>query len=505
MDRLSRFQSDVVKRTSAMSHRRLVAVGRVVRGRLWEIACLGAVACALVAPGRASALQGAAVDGSLFLAADDGEHGAELWKATPGGAKLVKDIRVGRRGSEPHTFTRLRDRVYFLADDGVHGQELWRTNGTGKGTRLVANLTRGRNGALVGVAASRKKLFLSSTRFGRRGITSRLWTSDGTRIGTRMIRKFASKAYDLDIGLPAPLVRLGRYVLFYLDKYYDDDVKIELWTSDGTAGGTVRLARLGGTDAEDIDDLCDYDSAIVKTAGKGFFVGDVNGGRSGREWELWKTNGTPAGTRLVKDIYQDEWGCSGPSGLSPFEGRVYFAASDSVHGHELWSSDGTKAGTQLVSDINPSGDSRPGLPRPSVKAGRKLFFVADDGVRGQEVWTTNPANGTELVADVSVDYTGLISALGSTVFFTADDGIQGYELWGTRGTEASTSMVADLYPGPESSYPTSLGKIGVASVIFFRATDSEHGRELWVTDGTAGGTHLVRDIRPGPAGSYPSS
>jgi ELWxxDGT repeat protein len=67
--------------------------------------------------------------------------------------------------------------------------------------------------------------------------------------------------------------------------------------------------------------------------------------------ELWVTDGTVEGTRLVKDIRPGNEG----SFLSKFvevDGLLYFGASDGDHGQELWVSDGTEEGTQMVRDIN---------------------------------------------------------------------------------------------------------------------------------------------------------
>ena len=81
--------------------------------------------------------------------------------------------------------------------------------------------------------------------------------------------------------------------------------------------------------------------------------------------ELWKSDGTRAGTVLVKDIDPgtDKGGYdeSGPT-LSGVGGTLFFTADDGTHGRELWKSDGTEAGTVLVKDINPGGydsDYRP--------------------------------------------------------------------------------------------------------------------------------------------------
>jgi ELWxxDGT repeat protein len=40
-------------------------------------------------------------------------------------------------------------------------------------------------------------------------------------------------------------------------------------------------------------------------------------------------------------------------------GKLFFTAGDGVHGRELWTSDGTEAGTVLVKDIKPGKRTGP--------------------------------------------------------------------------------------------------------------------------------------------------
>jgi ELWxxDGT repeat protein len=95
--------------------------------------------------------------------------------------------------------------------------------------------------------------------------------------------------------------------------------------------------------------------------------------------ELWCTDGTPQGTRLLKDIdtAPDNTlpkGGSAPRSFREIGSRVYFGASDPVHGRELWQTDGSPEGTVLASDAIPGPD---GLdPRESIVIGDQLFHRA---------------------------------------------------------------------------------------------------------------------------------
>ena len=90
-----------------------------------------------------------AFDDVLFFAADDGEHGWELWTSdgTEEGTRRVTDLRAGESDSLLDTDVSMMkafgDYLYFAADDGIHGMELWRVDKEGSSPELVQDLMPG--------------------------------------------------------------------------------------------------------------------------------------------------------------------------------------------------------------------------------------------------------------------------------------------------------------------------------------------------------------------------
>ncbi|HEV7517183.1 MAG TPA: ELWxxDGT repeat protein [Thermoanaerobaculia bacterium] len=293
------------------------------------------------------------------------------------------------------------------------------------------------------------------------------------------------------------VVTLGSIVFFAASDGVDGT---ELWRSDGTAAGTRRVKDV-------CPGSCPSGPLFLTVVGSEIFF-SADDGAHGRE--LWQSDGTEAGTQLVRDVVPGLTG-SGPGQLTEVNGRLFFAANDGVHGLEPWVSDGTEAGTVPLADIQPgAGASNPWL---LGKVGASLLFSADDGVHGIELWKTDgtPA-GTSFVKDINPGSGSALTfgspfflpkavALGGQLLFAADDGTHGAELWTSDGTNAGTTLLADLAPGSDSSSPFNLVVAG--ALVYFQGRDSGHGVELWKSDGTAAGSTLVKDINPGAASSVP--
>jgi ELWxxDGT repeat protein len=271
----------------------------------------------------------------------------------------------------------------------------------------------------------------------------------------------------------------------------------ELWVTDGTEAGTQLVKDINpgrdGSFGAGSSSLKDY----FVFNGKLFFTAD--NGTTGQE--LWVTDGTTAGTQLVKDIRPGTASSTESPSYSPleftiFNDRLFFSANDGTTGRELWSTDGTTAGTQLFKDIIP-GFNRSNPTGLTVFNG-KLFFAAFDPIAGYELWSSDgTAAGTQLLKDIFVrggfgSSPANFTVFGSRLFFTADDfDTTGTELWVTDGTTAGTQLFKDIEPGGFGSSPQDLTVVN--DKLFFTAYDGINSREVWVTDGTAAGTQLTKD------------
>ena len=263
----------------------------------------------------------------------------------------------------------------------------------------------------------------------------------------------------------------------------------ELWISDGTIAGTEQIVDINSAG----DSAPAFNSGLFSALGKVWF--DADDGNSGRE--LWLSDGTTLGTKMVADI---NVGASGSQpalsgGMAIHEGKVWFNADDGVNGRELWSSDGTPEGTKMMADICAGSCSSSAGVSGLIAFNGSLWFSADDGTNGTELWRYS-SDGVEQISEInSADSANPAQYGGFAIFadrlwFDADDGINGRELWSAN--ESGASMLADLANGPASSMAgKATGLIVLGDNLVFRAEDSSNpgaGNTLWASDGTSGGT-----------------
>ncbi len=153
---------------------------------------------------------------------------------------------------------------------------------------------------------------------------------------------------DIDVGTSSGLP--GAFSPFYYNGVYifpgfKTTTGNELWRTDGTANGTYQIKDIyAGTTSSVISSFFEFNGELFFSA-KTLANGE----------ELWKTNGTTSGTVLVKDIFTGTGDGIGTFNVCwQHNGFFYFVASSAAASNdELWKSDGTTAGTSLVKDINP--------------------------------------------------------------------------------------------------------------------------------------------------------
>ena len=196
--------------------------------------------------------------------------------------------------------------------------------------------------------------------------------------------------------------------------------------------------------------------------------------------ELWRTDGTPEGTRLVKDFNRGPDGSLGDGVV--FHGALLFTTWDRVVNESaLWTSDGTAEGTRFLTHVGAGSD-------PVIIGDRVLFSSYDGGL-----WITDgTAAGTRRIGK-NFYRAGRPVAAGGRIFFPGTDRDPPYRLWVTD---------VDGEPAPVANTPTVDGALfPIGNRVVFFGFDAEHGLEPWGSDGMASGTHIAMDIAPDQASS----
>lgn len=362
-----------------------------------------------------------------------------------------------------------------------------------------------------------------------------LWRSDGTRAGTYLVKKLIPSG-DL---VPENFILHNGKLLFTAH----DANETRFYTSDGTLAGTDYYSSIFNFIGENARAFFEYNGNVffqaneslshnillfktdgstsvaplstnialsyVKTTtiinGKLYFGGgSLAGGQANIDDELLVSDGTTAGTQMVKQISMVQTAV--PHNLIPYtSGEFFFCADDGVHGIELWQSDGTEVGTKMFIDINPIYLAS-SSPKGFHEMNGLIYFFADDGVHGFEPWVTDgTTTGTHMIKDINPAASGAVGSeyvqLGSKLLFVAETSTLGKELWVTDGTAAGTVLLKDIAAGAGSGVDIIFGRNKVGDSLFFAGNDDTTGLELWVTDGTAAGTRLVYDLYPGTVGS----
>jgi trimeric autotransporter adhesin len=405
------------------------------------------------APSRSFPQQLMAAGASLLYHSFAPTTGSELWATdgTPESARLLKDINPGLASSQIKRIGTLGARALFSADDGVHGVEIWSSDGTPGGTTLLKDIRPGPETPFVEGLGDTPIVGGLLYFIAFDGSELGLWVSDATPAGTRMVAPVNVNTLPKFISLKASNGRV-----FF-------GIGASIWVSNGTPEGTGPLKTPGGWVVDAAAHGPDGDS-LIKVV--------LSWGEIDQRYEIWRSDGTEAGTVTLARLPSS---VNSP-GMVYAGGKLFFFNYNEASGIEPWVSDGTPDGTRLLKDLragpaNSIGAINPALcssyPMQSVALDERFVFVADDGVHGSEPWVSDGTpDGTQLLKDIDDrDIAGApassnpynLAVLNGKLLFIAANASQGYELWASDGTPEGTRTAADLNSGPTHGLAYTIG------------------------------------------------
>lgn len=437
--------------------------------------------------------------GQLYFTARDNSSGSEVWRTdgTAAGTVLATDIHSPTTSITISDLTRTANWLLFRTNAG-----LWRTDGTSVNTTLVypspwvlnplempgevwfsvgADVfsTDGSSVQLVGTAPAQGTSVAAVTGLERLGTEALAVVTYQLGLAAIHLVRFAHGAAPTVLNTEFQgQLHVGPTRGYFTA--FEAGLGIELWTTDGTAAGTIRLTDL----IPGPRSIGSVYGAVLSTDELVCSLNDFVHGS-----EPWISDGSPTGTRLLADLEVNRTADSNPSQFVEMGGAIYFAASDG-RVPRLCKSDGTAAGTIIM---GAQGGLRPQNPQELTPAGDKLFFVAEHPQQGRELWVSDgTAAGTRVVVDLSpgfrsTDPTNLV-AVGNRVYFQTYPRSAENELFVSDGTAAGTVQLTNLSGHVASRCVPFRGG------VLFSCYEWSQGHEPWFSDGTPGGT--VRLFNP---------
>jgi ELWxxDGT repeat protein len=256
---------------------------------------------------------------------------ARLWRSdgtAAGTIPLASNLDV-----PAFTLFPFKRKLYFFA--GASEADtfyLWTTDGTPAGTRRVASSFAGASLKSEAHVFNGVIYFLAPPSDGTIGRS--LYKSDGKTV--MEVTRLFSGAGEAKLSVAGAKLYIERE-----DFAPADASQAAIWQSDGTSAGTHAVHAIGPSRVVYVSSFGGDDTLFLVAASVG------SGNTTGQE--LWAIE-DDGNAHLIADIRAGRKS-SNIGFLTNFHGYMYFTASDGVHGFELWRSDGTPAGTGLVIDL----------------------------------------------------------------------------------------------------------------------------------------------------------
>ncbi|CAD5939226.1 ELWxxDGT repeat protein [Planktothrix agardhii] len=417
----------------------------------------------------------------------------QLWKTdgTDTGVQLVKDL-----GSywNIRNFTPIENSLYFTTVGSSYDEnQLWKTDGTEAGTTLVkdfghtiSNFREINNVLYLDVNNDKNVLHIDLATINLPS-AFQLWKTDGTEAGITLVKDFGDSIFCDTSENNTAIINNTLY--FEVNSQYSPEVPVnyQLWQSDGTNTGTTVVKDFGN-----IRDINKFWGEVNNTF---YFSVSVSPSENNNKttYELWKSDGTNAGTTLVQDL-----GNYSPDYLTTVNNTLYFLVNkyDSLtktDNNQLWKIDGNNGNISLIKDVGDLSIEDWETIDNNLYFQISKYDYNTNNISTAQLWKTDGTDvGTTLVKDfpnssfMGGDELGVINNI---LYFQLTDSTYGKELWMSNGTETGTMMVADINPGKGSSNPSI--PVDVNNTLYLLADDGIHGNELWKLTST----QLGSDVR----------
>ena len=426
-------------------------------------------------------------NGSCFFLADGDDAGTdpELYYYTDiKGTQKINLVSPGYMSSKADFITPTRNsansKVVFVGDNYPGYCELWITDGTQSGTKVIEQFLPPSSAVISNdVIAAFDNEVLYAVR------------NNNNNLQLRKINVQTEQASLVkDFGNPASgslnLFTIVNNTMYFI--YYKPDGSDELWKTDGTEGGTVPIKNLG------TGGLHTYLMPLTNGSRVVFMVYDAANTSND---SLWVSDGTPAGTNPVKRFARtatvnNVYPAFGEDGTG---NGLYVSFQDTANGKQVWKTDGTAAGTSLRTLFNtPAGCDPKGYYLDNGTMyfngifqgyGRELFKTPAIGGSFSLVKDFNPGSG-DGNPEIMGRMPGFIN--GDLLIVSANDGVYGQELYAVdANNNADKILIQDLAPGSVGAFPVTddpgRKKNPFAyNNIYFAATGTA-GREIYRLDG----------------------
>lgn len=408
-------------------------------------------------------------DNFIYFTMNDGAHGNEPWisDGTADGTNLMADLQVGYRSSFITGFTKLGTSIYFVANNNPNPFEY---SSFFKFDEVTKNLVEISNKNTISnfqpVAGTSKVFFVGYD--STNGMEPWAYDTTNSSLYSLNIRPGSTGSLDWSINFMATLADN----LLFGPTRTNASFPAEPMISNGSAGNSSVLANFNPANNGS------YPVFSYTVNNHVFFV--VVAQTYGNEIAV--TDATPGNTKIIKDI--NPAGNSVSIYSNPFLGKVgnnlLFKADNGTQGEELWVSDGTTAGTTLLKDLSPGVDNSKFGDFVELN-GKTYFFVLPANNTNWELWSTDGTSaGTVKIKIFSEDTAQPTSLIGekNSLFYSFCDSAHGCEIWKTNTLTGETQLFWDVIPGPTSSNARSFVKF--KNHMYFIATEGQY-EGLWAT------------------------